>query len=398
MKNEPMRDERIARALESALSGVAFTENDKRHVLNKLKGEEKMKKKFSFALILALTLILLTAGVALAWSLSHEYFEGVGRLEVQSGYYEDWSFDEKLQMLALMKQYGVEIDEGAVAAAQDTSLTKAEREKALDTFMAEKYGIYGRIDVISLESILTKEKGELYTWSVEDKAWYTDFEQKLGLLSIDEENFYALPTKADMTQEQAKAVAQTALKNAGWTQEKLDACQYYWTLVRHWNDSFTTWTVDVRLPDQSGATVLFPSAAGTDASVAQIDTVSAPDFAEQARIDALYAKYGPIQTWPLAVLHEYMPLTYLLPTADEITPEDADTRARAALLAAYPELTEAALNERLAQTALIETQLGDGAGTRSYLVQYTSPSRISDYYFVYLSANTGEIFKVDHYD
>lgn len=175
----------IRDSIDSALDSVRFSQADRLAVLERIEGGHLVKRKLSVGLIAAIVLMLATLATALAVTLSKAYFEDVAKLQSKSGYYEDWSLSEKLYFLNLMIDYDVVTRDDELAAILDGSMTDADRERALDSFVAEKYGVNGRIDPVGLESILIKEKGELIFWSLEDKAWYNDLYESNGILGYD---------------------------------------------------------------------------------------------------------------------------------------------------------------------------------------------------------------------
>ena len=213
-----MTEQELRRALTRSLSDELPAQT-RRAVLAKVRERERpvLKHKFSVGLIFAIVLMLLST-VALAITLSREYFEDVARLQFESGWYEDWGLKEKLAMVDILEEYGI---------ISETQAKDMDDEESIDAFMIERYGVEGsdRIDTIGIYSILDKELGEIHTWSLEQKAWYTDMMIRVGLLTKDNDDFIcALPEATDTQPEEAVAIAKTAIIEAyGLDADALDA-------------------------------------------------------------------------------------------------------------------------------------------------------------------------------
>lgn len=178
-------------------------------VLTEIHKKERcfVRNKFRFALVLTIVLMLLSS-IALALSLSREYFEDVAQLQFQSGYYEDWGLAEKREMVKILEEYSL------ITATEARSMTD---EKSIDAFMIARYGVEGsdRIDTIGLYSILEKELGLIETWSLEQRAWYSDMMMRTGLLrSGGEEGIFGVPEEKDVQPDEAVAIAKAAIIEA----------------------------------------------------------------------------------------------------------------------------------------------------------------------------------------
>lgn len=371
--------------------------------LPECKEETVVKKKLSLGLVLALVLLLAALATAVALSLPRAFFEDVGKMQVESGYYDEWTLDEKLQMLSLMEKYGVVLDADVAAKARDTKLSAQEREQALDAYMADQYGVLGRIDVISLESILNKEKGPIQFWSVEDKAWYITFQRDLGLLPTDEEQVYCLPEAGDMTQEQAEALARAAAKEKlGWTDAQLLSHKAYFAILRQYPSPDKVWEVLLLDPEENGACFTFPAAPGTTVEQADISLRERDTWLEDLtqKVSSLEAKYGPMKTWGLTAKHEYLPDYYLLPDADDLPLDKALTLALEAVTQAYPAASRDALLALRADYSLMDTYIqpttDNGETVRTMSVMFLD-DRDNIRYGAYLNARTGETLKTLDY-
>lgn len=178
-------------------------------VLNRIRERKEpiVKSKMSVALVLAIVLTLLST-VAIAYTLSRDYFEDVAVLQFESGYYEDWGLAEKQEMVAILEAYGL------IGAEQANQMTD---EASIDAYMIERYGVEGsdRIDTIGLYSILEYELGLIETWSLEQRAWYSDMMMRTGLLKKGgEEGIFGVPEEEDVQPDEAVAIAKSAIIEA----------------------------------------------------------------------------------------------------------------------------------------------------------------------------------------
>lgn len=200
----------VQRVIERALSGVKEDPWMAQRVLRTAharrgKGGRTVKRKLSVGLIVLLA-VLANAVVALAWALAHPYFEDVAQIQSAQGYYDDWCWEEKQNMVKTMQTYGLITEDEAAALST---------EEAVDAYMMERYGIDGRSDTIGLWAILEAEKGAFAGWSLEEKAWYTDMQTEAGLQTAQsDEPIYGVPTAADIQPDEAIAIAREAILEA----------------------------------------------------------------------------------------------------------------------------------------------------------------------------------------
>ena len=223
-----MKRMRIDRASLEALyppMDAAFERGLRRRIAGLPMGKEKaMKKKTGLALVLAAALLLALAATALAaFAASQGFFADVARIQLEGGYYDGWTLEEKEQVVRLMKENGILTE----AQEWDAALSERDaqrREAALDSLFAARYGVNGRTDVIGVDSILMKEKGPLETWSMEDKAWYSAMLEDIGLLGSDAE-VYMLPEEGAISVQEAERIAKDAVISAyGMEDGALDGC------------------------------------------------------------------------------------------------------------------------------------------------------------------------------
>ena len=218
-----MTERDLTRALRNGVADVRLSQEAKARIREQTNGGHQMKYKWKAGLVLAIALLLATA-MAGAWSLSREFFEKTAELQVESGYYDDWSLDEKRGFVDIMAEYEL-VDK---AAAKEL---KGRDEAGLDAWMAERYGVNGRTDVIGLTSILETEMGEMLTWSNETWVWYNDMELRLGLLTREDDMICVTPGEEAVPPEAALAAARESIaaKDGGPSMSDLAAAKAYWT-------------------------------------------------------------------------------------------------------------------------------------------------------------------------
>lgn len=218
----------IRREIDAELSFLDSRPSLHYEIMREIKGEKKVKRKISVGLVFALVLMLLSA-VALAYTLSRQYFEDVAQLQFDSGYYDDWGWEEKQTMVDILQKHGL-LSNGEAAAMKT--------EADVDAYMIERYGIDGRSDVIGLWGILETELGPINTWSLEQKAWYTEMQIEIGLLTKDnDDNICALPEKDDTQPDEAIAIAKAAIIEAyGLEADALDGHQVDIAFETHASD------------------------------------------------------------------------------------------------------------------------------------------------------------------
>lgn len=309
-------------------------------VLTEIHKKERcfMRNKFRFALVLTIVLMLLSS-IALAVSLSRDYFEDVAHLQFESGYYEDWGLEEKREMVKILEEYGL------ITATEACSMTD---EKSIDAFMIARYGVEGsdRIDTIGLYSILDKELGLIQTWSLEQRAWYSDMMMRTGLLKKGgDEGIFGVPQEEDVQPDEAVAIAKAAIIEAfALSENALDNHRidlsfetdstdwervnlYY--IINFWGDEYYWCNVtrDGRVMDSTmDKWSLSPAE--------QVERIREQEAREAAK------PKGPIEQWSLADKAAWIGGNNALPGENDITESEAISIARRRLASIGYELPD----------------------------------------------------------
>ena len=207
-------DQQSLRALYPPMD-AAFERELRQRIRGLPQGKESqyMRRKTGLAVLLAALLAIALAATALAaFAVSHGFFEEVARVQLESGYYDDWSLEDKEAIVRLMEENGI-LENPSPWEAALALRDAAAREAALDALFAARYGVGGRTDVVGIFSILEAEKGTFDTWSMEEKAWYSALMLDLGLAGYDSEVFL-LPGEDAITAEEAERIAREAVIDA----------------------------------------------------------------------------------------------------------------------------------------------------------------------------------------
>lgn len=218
------------------------------------KREKKLKKKFSVAFVLVM-LVVLSAAVSLAWSLSREYFAGVASITLTSGDYENWSLEEKRYVMTIMGKYGL------IAETVANTLSR-QSEKEIDTFMLARYGTESGSDglgAINLTRMAWVEMGPYTAWDNETWVWYSNLMFEVGLWNENSDvDVYETPGEEAILPENAVSIAEEHLISQGHEREKVESAWRVWHYMTHASDvnrEGMTYCITFRFADESEAYV-----------------------------------------------------------------------------------------------------------------------------------------------
>jgi hypothetical protein len=93
--------------LDSQLSAIDWTPEDTLNMLRQMRGETKVKKKLSWALVLALALVLLAVS-ALAVGLWKNYYDKMAYNEGEIGCFDSWSGEKRAEYVLAMQEEGID--------------------------------------------------------------------------------------------------------------------------------------------------------------------------------------------------------------------------------------------------------------------------------------------------
>lgn len=219
-------------------------------VLRKIRERKEpiVKSKMSVALVLSIVLMLLST-VALAVTLSREYFEDVARIEFESGEYIDWDMKEKRRMVELLTQYNLITEEEA---------SRMNSEEEIDAFMLKRYGLESSphdLSTINLTRIAWVEMGPYTDWNNETWVWYTDMMFEVGLwTTANDIDIYLTPGDEAIPPEEAIKIASQVLLDRGISDRDLEQSTVLWHYMTHASDidrQNTVYLITFRYVDQS---------------------------------------------------------------------------------------------------------------------------------------------------
>lgn len=327
----------LRHAIDAQLSGVTKNPEMRKNVLRQVRGEVVVKKKLSFILVLVVILVLMMA-TALAASVWRSFFEPVVAIETESGSFSDWTFEEKLQLLDFMKNNGIQLPDEKMKLLSDKSITNEKKEQIATEIIVDQYG---REDAISHIDIMENVKGPMETWSLEDKAWYSQLMQKFGRLGDDRLNI--IPDAQDLSKEKAVEIAAKALIDArGISMEALQAQNAIVWYFAYPSDDIENprWLVvfgdySVMLTKTGEVTEDPKWGILTPAHEMQWEAEQKRETEEQKKtIAEMETELGPMHTWSLKDKLVISP-DYRLPTASDLAEEEAIAKAKEELVKVY---------------------------------------------------------------
>lgn len=120
---------KFKQAIDSELRGICVTPK----MIENLKGEKRMKKRVSSAMILvcALLLITVTAVAVTVSEIVKQKMEPVAEMHLASAF-DRWDLETKADLVSHMSNWGLDIDQEKFAVVQDSEMDYAVREQAAD--------------------------------------------------------------------------------------------------------------------------------------------------------------------------------------------------------------------------------------------------------------------------
>lgn len=301
-----------------------------------------MKKKLSVGLVLAIVLIV-AAVTAVAVTIWRSTGEKAVQFEAEHGYFYAWDMQTKISFVNELQAMGVILPDSEVAKMNDESLPMEERHAAAVQIMADLYGgENGRVDAISHIDMLEKEQGPFETWSLEDKAWYSQLLEKYDSLGWDMEH-NVLPRAGDITKELAVQTAADAISSAygialsvipadealvSFYRYPKDNPEPIWSIVFPGNN-LVKLTASGEIIEGEG---LFPIV--DEAAQRPTWQQDAEELDHAMFLYEMEKEKGPMHTWSLAdklIISDI----YRLPTDNDMDEKTAVMKAKEALMHAY---------------------------------------------------------------
>ncbi len=177
---EQRERELICRAIDQRFSGKQGDPWLAKQIIEIEKGDIKMKKKLSLAMVLAI-IALTIAVTALAVITIKEVGRQSAENEKQQGYFVNWELEKKIKLISNLAdlQYIERSDE--VSGLIKGSLTEQEAHEAANDIIASFTG--QDVDGIGFMSIMQVPMGSVENWTYEEKAWYSTLMREVGIES-----------------------------------------------------------------------------------------------------------------------------------------------------------------------------------------------------------------------
>ncbi len=327
------QNHKIYDSIHENLSGLYLSKQQQADIMNEITGGQKVKKKLTLGLVLALVLIL-AAVTALAVSLWQGTAEKIAPLEDQHGYYDTWNASTKAELIRVLYEAGVLKDSDAVKRVLNGTLDEQTLNILSDEIMTNY--VSGTTDTVTLESILFQLHGDISTWSDEEKVWYENMLRQNNLLG--DHSGYSLPVGEEISRSQAIEIAKKfftdldiiglddSTSEATFIEEDFDYWygetqvstigDRYWSIV--WPRGEDTVTVDIGA-DGSVNGYSIPQIrklrlSGSFPIETDISTENASEHARQAVAQTFGLAGSSIEKMPIKALFTFVTYTY---------PEDA---------------------------------------------------------------------------
>lgn len=190
-------------------------------------------RKNKLIVLVVFAIILMSSTIALAWSLSRDYFSEIAQITLTSGDYSEWSIDEKRYMMTIMGKHGL-ISE---AEAKKLSLGS---EGEIDAFMLARYAPESSpedLETISINRIVWVEWGPYTDWDNETWVWYSKMMFETGLWNEHSDvDIYESPGDEAIPPKEAEKIAEKQLISKGYARENVEGAWRVWHYMTHASD------------------------------------------------------------------------------------------------------------------------------------------------------------------
>lgn len=211
-----MDKQKIQQAMDKGFAPLHFTPRMQAEVLSVVKGEKKLKRKLSVGFVLAVVLIV-TVLTAVAVVSIRETGRKMALLEQEVGLYEDWSTDNKVQIVTDLMEAGYIPETKERLALREGALTKEDAQRVADEAIAALTGEEARY--ASFLSVMQAIWGPFEEWSEEQQAWYSTTSLEAGA-NMEGKTVFVQPT-GPITREQALSIARKALAKGYHVEESM---------------------------------------------------------------------------------------------------------------------------------------------------------------------------------
>ncbi len=211
-----MRDKDIRAAIDGYFADMDERPSLQNRVLRRLKGEEKVKKKLSFAAIFAVCLTILALTALAATLLWEQFVPEAKNIEREQGDFIGWRIGDKARLVQAL------LDTGHLQPSEDTTLALDEaadesaRHARIDALMAKLTG--WAANEVTVDIITYAVLGAEDTWSPEQRVWW----QEISNTSQSPDTL-VVPGGGEISEADAVAIGRAAVVEAyGMAQGALD--------------------------------------------------------------------------------------------------------------------------------------------------------------------------------
>ena len=186
-------EQRIQHSLNAELSGLNTTSWQRNQFFENATGGNKVKRKLTYSLVLAIVLLLIAA-TALAITLlsPKEIVEQVAVPIAQNNTQENYTYEELKELITALNENGITLDEGS---------------RMMQAFYSGR-GFWERETVEEIcYSAFGRDQGK---WNLEQRHWYGEMMVAIGAWDI---NTQLLPEDGELTQAEACTLAAETLQN-----------------------------------------------------------------------------------------------------------------------------------------------------------------------------------------
>ena len=212
-----------------------------------VKEETTVKKKISFVLVMVLVLIL-AAGVAIALASWQNTARDIVVTEKESGYFETWPVDKKVELAAAVVEHGFVEMTGEAEKLRSGSLPEEEAKRIAESVLSTFTG--REVSEISFMEIMQATWGPFEKWTREEQAWYSQLMVDAGLQGQDH-TLYAMP-EGPVDEQKAISIARREIaKGYGVGEEALEGYEIItsFQVPEFVTDQQAWWSVEMRATD-----------------------------------------------------------------------------------------------------------------------------------------------------